>query len=181
MRDKKQVGLTFHLETIAFLKGQKNKSAYVQNLIERDRQGMGVSDELSHLMQQYRRSFGQEPDRVICDGLRKKIDKMTSNLAGPLRKNQLGAAFQKLDRAFDQIKADNERQDDQAKKLAFTFGTLLDTGKCNHDAIRRWLRINRDKIEDYHRTVGIADPQRHNRQRGVLLRGLKGTEQAARS
>lgn len=171
----KKTNKTFSLnpDDIRFLEGIDRKSAFLGTLIQSYQNGQMIKPETAGLLKRYKALFGEEPEEVIKKVLLKRIYKIENNMnalkdsASAEVKNRVGGAFLKLNRAYDELIAENQTAEN---KLAITFGVLFKKTSCNHQSIRRWIRANKERIEAYHQSIGITDPVLHNKQIGVIKR-----------
>ena len=166
---------TFSLspDDVVFLESVDRKSAFLGMLIEGYRKGQFIQAETAELLRKYKTLFGADPEDVIKKILLKRVERIEKNMealkdAAPADvKNRVGGAFLKLNRAYEELVAENEDLDN---KLAITFGLMFKKTGCNHRSIRGWIRANKERLDAYHQSIGITDPGNHNRQMGVIKR-----------
>ena len=171
----KKINKTFSLspDDVAFLDSVDRKSAFLGTLLEGYRQGQFIGAETSELLRKYKTLFGADPEDVIRKILARRIERIENNMnalkeAAPAEvKNRVGGAFLKLNRAYEELVAQNETLEN---KQAITFGLMFKKTGCNHQSIRGWLRANKERLDAYHHSLGISDPAIHNRQMGVIKR-----------
>jgi hypothetical protein len=167
-------------ELVNYVHTFPNRSAFMRDLINAHLNGQVMKPETAEMLKNYQNLFGEEPEAVIRKVLQKRMAKIESNLVTLKNKlpaevkNKVGGAFLKLNRAYDALVEENAQREN---KMAITFNLLFSKTACNHQAIRRWLKANREGLEAYHLSVGITDPAVHNRQMGVLKRIQKHKEQ----
>lgn len=158
---------------VAFLESVDRKSAFLEMLIEGYRKGQFIKAETAELLNKYKTLFGADPENVIKKILVRKVERIERNMealkdSAPAEvKNRVGGAFLKLNRAYDALVTENETLEN---KLAITFGLMFKKTGCNHQSIRGWIRANKQRIDQYHQSIGISDPSIHNRQVGVIKR-----------
>ena len=182
----KKVNKTFSLnpDDVAFLESVDRKSAFLGILLEGYRQGQFMTAETAELLKKYKALFGAEPEEVIRKILTRRIEKIKDNMealkdSSPADvKNRVGGAFLKLNRAYEELVAENEGLEN---KLAITFGLMFKKTGCNHQSIRGWIRANKERLDEYHQSIGITDPSIHNRQVGVIKRVQKQRYEAEHS
>ena len=166
---------TFSLspDDVAFLESVDRKSAFLGMLIEGYRKGQFIQAETAELLKKYKALFGADPEDVIRKILLRRVERIENNMealkdSAPTDvKNRVGGAFLKLNRAYDALVAENEGL---KNKLAVTFGLMFKKTGCNHQSIRGWIRANKERLDEYHQSIGINDPAIHNRQVGVIKR-----------
>ncbi len=166
---------TFSLspDDVAFLDSIDRKSAFLGMLIEGYRKGQFIQAETAELLRKYKTLFGADPEDVIRKILLRRVERIENNIealkdSAPAEvKNRVGGAFLKLNRAYDALVAENEGL---KNKLAVTFGLMFKKTGCNHQSIRGWIRANKERLDEYHQSIGITDPAIHNRQVGVIKR-----------
>ena len=171
----KKINKTFSLSphAVEFLESVGRKSAFINLLIEGYQQGRFIQPDTLELLKRYKSVSGVDAEETIHKILLKRIEKIERNMealkdSAPAEvKNRVGGAFLKLNRAYDELVAENEGEQN---KSAVTFGILFKKSGCNHQSIRGWLRANKERVDAYHQTLGINDPGVHNRQVGVLKR-----------
>ncbi len=174
---------TFSLspDDVAFLESVDRKSAFLGMLLEGYRKGQFIQTETAELLKKYKALFGVEPEEVIRKILTRRIEKIQDNMealkdSAPADvKNRVGGAFLKLNRAYEELVAENEGLEN---KLAITFGLMFKKTGCNHQSIRGWIRANKERLDEYHQSIGITDPSIHNRQVGVIKRVQKQRAEA---
>jgi len=179
----KKVNKTFSLnpDDVAFLESVDRKSAFLGMLLEGYRQGQFMRAETAELLKKYKALFGVEPEEVIRKILTRRIEKIQDNMealkdSSPADvKNRVGGAFLKLNRAYEELVSENEGLEN---KLAITFGLMFKKTGCNHQSIRGWIRANKERLDEYHQSIGITDPSIHNRQVGVIKRVQKQRNEA---
>lgn len=166
---------TFSLspDDVAFLESVDRKSAFLGMLLEGYRKGQFIQAETAELLKKYKALFGADPEDVIKKILLRRVERIENNMealkdSAPAEvKNRVGGAFLKLNRAYDALVAENEGL---KNKLAVTFGLMFKKTGCNHQSIRGWIRANKERLDEYHQSIGISDPAIHNRQVGVIKR-----------
>ena len=171
----KKINKTFSLspDDVAFLDSVDRKSAFLGTLLAGYRQGQFIGAETAELLRKYKTLFGADPEDVIRKILARRIERIENNMnalkeAAPAEvKNRVGGAFLKLNRAYEELVAQNETLEN---KQAITFGLMFKQTGCNHQSIRGWIRANKERLDEYHRSLGITDPAIHNRQIGVIKR-----------
>lgn len=174
---------TFSLspDDVVFLESVDRKSAFLGMLLEGYRHGQFMRAETAELLKKYKALFGVEPEEVIRKILTRRIEKIQDNMealkdSAPADvKNRVGGAFLKLNRAYEELVAENEGLEN---KLAITFGLMFKKTGCNHQSIRGWIRANKERLDEYHQSIGITDPSIHNRQVGVIKRVQKQRAEA---
>ena len=179
----KKINKTFSLSphSVEFLESVDRKSAFINLLLEGYQQGRFIQPDTLELLKRYKTVSGVDAEEALHKILLKRIEKIERNMealkdsAPEEVKNKIGGAFLKLNRAYDELVAENEGQE---IKSAVTFGVLFKKSGCNHQSIRGWLRANKEKIDAYHQSLGITDPGLHNRQIGVLKRVARFKEEA---
>jgi hypothetical protein len=177
----KSLPFVLNEELIAYVHTFPNRSAFARDLITAHLNGQVMNPETAEMLKTYKNLFGEEPEDVIQKVLRKRMAKIESNLVSLKDKmpgevkNRVGGAFLKLNRAYEALVEENAQREN---KMAITFNLLFAKTACNHQAIRRWLKANREGLEVYHLSVGITDPAVHNRQMGVLKRIQRQKEQS---
>ena len=172
---EKKVNKTFSLspDAVAFLDSVDRKSSFVGMLLEGYQQGQFMKAETAELLKKYKTLFGADPEDVIRKILLKRVERIENNMealkdAAPAEvKNRVGGAFLKLNRAYEELVAENEGLEN---KFAITFGLMFKKTGCNHRSIRGWIRANKERLDAYHQSIGITDPGNHNRQMGVIKR-----------
>ena len=172
---EKKINKTFSLnhDAVTFLDSVDRKSSFVNMLIEGYQQGRFIEPETTELLRKYKTLFGADPEEVIRKILLKKVERIEKNMealkdSAPADvKNKVGGAFLKLNRAYEELVAENEGLEN---KFAITFGLMFKRTGCNHQSIRGWIRANKERLDDYHQSIGITDPAIHNRQVGVMKR-----------
>jgi len=172
---EKKVNKTFSLtpDAVAFLDSVDRKSSFVGMLLEGYQQGQFMKAETAELLRKYKTLFGADPEDVIRKILLRRVERIENNMealkdsAAADVKNRVGGAFLKLNRAYDALVAENETLEN---KLAVTFGLMFKKTGCNHQSIRGWIRANKERLDEYHQSIGISDPAIHNRQVGVIKR-----------
>lgn len=180
-RESKSLPFVLNEELIAYVRTFPNRSAFARDLITAHLNGQVMKPETAEMLKQYKNLFGEEPEDVIQKVLRKRMAKIESNLVSLKDKlpgevkNKVGGAFLKLNRAYEELVEDNAQLEN---KMAITFNLLFSKTACNHQAIRRWLKANREMLDVYHQSIGITDPAVHNRQMGVLKRIQRQREQS---
>lgn len=166
---------TFFLspDDVAFLESVDRKSAFLGMLLEGYRKGQFIQAETAELLRKYKALFGSNPEDVIKKILLRRVERIENNMealkdsASAEVKNRVGGAFLKLNRAYDALVAENETVEN---KRAVTFGLMFKKTGCNHQSIRGWIRANKERLDEYHQSIGISDPAIHNRQVGVIKR-----------
>jgi hypothetical protein len=177
----KSLPFVLNEELIRYVQTVPNRSAFARDLIYAHLNGQMMQPETADLLRTYQNLFGEEPEAVIRKVLRKRIAKIENNLISLKNKlpgevkNRVGGAFLKLNRIYEELVEENEKLEN---KRAITFNLLFDKTRCNHQAIRRWLKANREMLDQYHLSVGITNPAVHNRQMGVLKRIQRQKEQS---
>lgn len=166
--------LILSVENLAFLKEIGGQSEYVNGLLDRRRkqEDLMTSSLTEELVRKYRDMTGLVPEIAYQKFLRKRIERLEKNrlraqsgMAGA--GNLAGIAFMKLSDAFAKLCHDNESRD---LKIAVTYGVLFRMAGCNQQTIRNWMRANQVQIDHYHQSLGIENPQIHNRQVAVVER-----------
>lgn len=179
--EKKNKTFALSQQAIGLLESVQAKSAFVEELIVGSGQGRFIRNETAGIMKEYQNLFGVDPEQVIQSYLAKRVSKLKMNLESLKErpreevKNKVGGAFLKLNKAFHDLTSENESL---THKLGITFGLLFKRTGCNHGSVRKWLRANKAFVEEYHASIGIVDPARHNRDLGVLKRVAKFEEKA---
>jgi hypothetical protein len=172
-KDKQNKTFALSVKAVTILKDVLGKSAFVEELIVGKSTGRFISLETADIMAEYKKLFGAEPEKIMQFHLAKRIKKMKANMMSLKEspkeevKNKVGGAFLKLNQAFHDLITENQNLE---HKLAITFGLLFKKTGCNHSSIRNWIRVNQLSLDEYHLSVGIVDPVRHNRHLGVLKR-----------
>lgn len=174
---------TFSLspDDVAFLESVDRKSAFLGMLFEGYRKGQFIQAETAELLRKYKALFGDDPEDAIKKILLRRVERIEKNMealkdSAPAEvKNRVGGAFLKLNRAYEELVAENEGLDN---RLAITFGLLFKRTGCNHQSIRGWIRANKERLDEYHQSIGITDPAIHNRQVGVIKRVQKQRAEA---
>lgn len=172
---KKAKSFSLSADVLSHIGKQTNQSAYIENLVLLEMEGLVLSQKAAQILAEYRALSGEEPEHVVLKFIRKRIDLLKKNLisleANPemLPEIRVGSAFFKLNKSFEKLVAENrDREFDD--KIAITFNTLFKDSHCNQEAIRRWIHAHQSKLDDYHRSLGISNPADHNRLSGVRLR-----------
>lgn len=166
--------LMLSLENLAFLKTIQGQSLFVNDLLDRCRKQetlMG-SRLTSELVEKYRELTGVLPEKAYQKFLQKRIALLEKNLTnlkerGFTNGNLSGTAFVKLDQTFEQLQKENEKKD---LKYAVTHGMMFRKAGSNQQTIRNWFQARHKDIEAYHKSLGIENPQIHNRQVAVVER-----------
>jgi hypothetical protein len=145
----------------------------INSLLEGYLEGRFIRKETAALLKKYQTLFGLDPEDAIHKILSKKIEKIENNMialkemAPEEVKNRVGGSFLKLNKMYEQILAENKAAD---YKTAITYSVMFKRTGCNNQSIRKWIRVNKERLEAYHQSLGIADAGNHNRLLGIVHR-----------
>jgi hypothetical protein len=142
-------------------------------LLEGYVEGRFIRKETAELLKKYQTLFGVDPEDTLHQILLKRIQKIENNInvlkdAAPNdMKNRVGGSFLKLNRMYEEIVKENEGLE---YKTAITYSVMFKRTGCNNQSIRKWIRANKERLEDYHQSLGIVDAGNHNRLLGIVHR-----------
>jgi hypothetical protein len=171
----KKINKTFTLtpKSVEFLNNVDRKSALINLLLEGYVEGRFIRKETAELLKKYQTIFGIDPEDALHQILSKRIQKIENNMnalkemAPEEVKNRVGGSFLKLNKMYEQILAENKTAD---YKTAITYSVMFKRTGCNNQSIRKWIRANKERLEDYHQSLGIVDAGNHNRLLGIVHR-----------
>jgi len=133
----KKINKTFSLspDDVAFLDSVDRKSAFLGTLLAGYRQGQFIGAETAELLRKYKTLFGADPEDVIRKILARRIERIENNMnalkeAAPAEvKNRVGGAFLKLNRAYEELVAENDVQTDRVQSSVYTGMDQGEQGK----------------------------------------------------